>query len=140
MSYIPPPMPAKPLNYAPPPGRTDLREVAVRQRAIMLCILGYIVLLVLRFVVPPPFNLFALLAAFAVSITAMVFVFMLSVAIYNTGMGIFLGILTLVPLVNLIVLLIINGKATKILREHGIKVGLMGADTSQIPAPGQTTF
>jgi hypothetical protein len=32
----------------------------------------------------------------------------------------------------------VNGKATKLLQEHGIKVGLLGANASQIPAPGQT--
>jgi hypothetical protein len=38
-----------------------------------------------------------------------------------------------IPLVNLIVLLTINGKATKVLRENGINVGLLGASTSEIP-------
>ena len=51
--------------------------------------------------------------------------------------GIVLGILTLVPILNLIILLVINGRATNLLRKHGIKVGLMGAKASQIPAPGQ---
>jgi hypothetical protein len=41
-----------------------------------------------------------------------------------------LGVLALIPLVGLIVLLIVNGKATKILREHGVRVGLMGAKLS----------
>ena len=71
------------------------------------------------------------------SVTGAVFVFMLSLALYNTATGVILGILTLIPLVGLIVLLIINGKATKVLRDHGIQVGLMGAKTNQIPAPGQ---
>ena len=61
---------------------------------------------------------------------------MLAIAIYNTAMGIVLSILTLVPLVGLIILLIVNGKATGILRANGIKVGLLGAKTSQIPSGG----
>ena len=61
-----------------------------------------------------------------------VFVFMLAMAVYNNAAGIVLGVLTLVPILGLIVLLIINGKATSILRQHGIKVGLMGASSRQI--------
>jgi hypothetical protein len=72
----------------------------------------------------------------AVSVTAAVFVFMLALSLYSTGAGIVLGILTLIPVVGLIVLLVINGKATNVLRRHGIRVGLMGADPGQIPAPG----
>jgi hypothetical protein len=43
-----------------------------------------------------------------------------------------LGILTLIPLVGLIVLLIVNGKATNLLREDGIHVGLLGARMSDL--------
>lgn len=34
----------------------------------------------------------------------------------------------LIPLINLLVLIVLSSRATKILREHGHKVGLMGAD------------
>jgi hypothetical protein len=135
MSSLPPPVPT-PLNYAPPPPRNDLRVIAVRQKAIMYCILGYIVLIIGQFALPAEVRIFATLLAGCVSITAAVFVFMLALAVYNTGTGIVLGILTLIPLVGLIVLLVINSKATNILRAHGIRVGLMGADSSQIPGPG----
>ena len=61
-----------------------------------------------------------------------VFVFLLSIKIYGTGLGIVLGILSLVPLVGLVVLLIVNGKATGVLKQNGIKVGLLGANLSQV--------
>jgi hypothetical protein len=136
---LPPLQSPQALNYAPPPApaRGDLREIAVRQKAIMFCILGYISCVVLSFIVGPPLNLIFGLLGLAVSVTAVVFVFMLSLAIYNTATGIILGLLTLIPLINLIVLLVINGKATNILRAHGIRVGLMGAATNEIPERGQ---
>jgi hypothetical protein len=133
---IPPLPPAPQLNYASPTVRNDLREIAVRQRAIMLCILGYVVLVILQFALPSELRFILALGAAAVGITGAVFVFMLALAMYNTAAGIILGILTLVPLIGLFVLLIINGKATTILRNHGIKVGLMGADMSQVPTAG----
>lgn len=48
------------------------------------------------------------------------------------GLGIVLGILTLIPCIGLIVLLVINGKATGVLRENGIGVGLLGANLSKL--------
>jgi hypothetical protein len=124
------------LNYAAPPGRTDLRTIATRQKAIMFCILAQLALLA-RFALPPGLQIIFSLVSFAVAITGAVFIFMLSMAVYNTGAGIVLGILAIVPLLGLLILLIVNGKATKILRENGIRVGLLGAKTNEIPAPGQ---
>ena len=126
---------ASPLNYAPP-ARNDLRQIAVRQKAIMYCILGYIVFFVLGFVLPEELRVIAGLGVIAAAITGAVFVFMLAISIYNTAAGILLGLLTMVPLIGMIVLLIVNMKATAILRAHGIRVGLMGADTKQIPQVG----
>ena len=98
----------------------------------MLCILAYIALVVLQFVLPPGMRPLLGIAAFGASITGAVFVFMLSLTIYSKAVGIVLGILTLIPLIGLVVLLIINSKATKILKANNISVGLLGADVSKI--------
>jgi len=103
----------------------------------MFCILAYFLLVIAQFGVPPELRLVFGLLAIAVIVTGAVFVFMLAIALYNTGAGVVLGILALIPLVGMIVLLIVNQKATGLLKAHGIHVGLMGAKTSQIPAPGQ---
>jgi hypothetical protein len=133
MSMNLPPIPPAQLNYALPAAPNNLRVIAIRQRAVMYCLLAYIVLIVVYFVVPVPMKIVPALGILAASVTAAVFVFMLALATYNTATGIILGILTLVPLVGMIVLLAINQKATSILRRNGIKVGLMGADPKQIP-------
>jgi hypothetical protein len=103
----------------------------------MYCILGYLAAVVIGVTLPRDLQPVAFLLALGVVVTAAVFVFMLSLSVYNTAAGIILAIFTLVPLVGLLMLLIINGKATTILRQHGIRVGLMGADPKQIPSPGQ---
>ena len=123
-----------PLNYAPQ-ARDDLRTIAKHQKGVILCILAYFVLVIGQFALPPELRFVLAFAALAVSVTAVVFVFMLSLALYGTGTGIVLGILTLIPLVGLAVLLIVNAKATRILNQHGIKVGLLGARMSDIPVP-----
>jgi hypothetical protein len=125
-----------PLNYARPlpvHKRTDLRQIAVRQKAIQFCILGYLVSVVLLFILPRPLRVLGAFGVLAtVKITAAVFVFMLAMAIYGTALGIILGVMTLIPVVGLIVLLIVNGKATSLLRDDGIHVGLLGARMSDL--------
>ena len=110
----------------------DLRSTATYQKGILLCIMAYILLVALQFAFPPEARLFVGLAVIPISITATVFVFLLATKLYTTGLGILLGILTLVPCVGLIVLLIINAKATAVLKRHGIRVGLLGANMSDI--------
>jgi hypothetical protein len=79
------------------------------------------------FVAPPGLILLVRVIGGAASLAGAIFVFLLATKLYGTGGGIALGILTLVPLLGLIILLIINGKATGILKKHGILVGFLGA-------------
>jgi hypothetical protein len=109
------------------PTRTDLRTIAMQQRVILICILIYIMAVIGQFILPPKIMLLVGLGALGADLVAVVFVFMLAIRLYNVALGIVLGILTLIPLVGLIVLLVVNGKATTILRQNGLKVGLLGA-------------
>lgn len=149
MSQYPPnqPMGQRPgqaptmLPYATPsPVAINLRQVATAQRGIMLCILAEFIIGILRVAGVTggvPIMVIGLtLVYFAVAIVGAVFLFKLAILLYNTGVGVVLGILTLVPLLGLIILLVINGKATNLLRQHNIKVGLMGANPATIPVDG----
>ena len=132
MSQVPPPV----MPYQTP-GRgevtpADVREVASRQRAIMLCILVYLIAVVCQFALPVTMRWVLGLGIFALGIVAAVFIFMLAIKLYSSGLGIVLGILTLIPVVGLIVLLIVNAKATRLLKAHGIRVGLLGANPGDI--------
>jgi hypothetical protein len=122
-----------PLNYATPPGGPNLRDIATKQKGIILCILAEIVIFVLQFFIPLGLRPILGLVYLCAAIAATVFIFMLATTIYSTGVGVVLGILTLIPLIGLIVLLIVNGKATNILKEHGIHVGLLGANLKSVP-------
>ncbi|MDB4730325.1 hypothetical protein OAF38_00940 [bacterium] len=66
------------------------------------------------------------------AIGSLFYTVMLATQVYSTGVAILMGILTLLPCFGLLVLLIINGKATSILRANNIKVGLLGADMSSL--------
>jgi len=112
--------------------RELLRAIAANQKVIIFCILIYLCLIPVQFVVPENLRIFIALAYLPVAITATVFVFLLATKVYSTGTGVLLAILTFIPCIGLIMLLIINGKATGILQAHGIHVGLLGARSSDI--------
>lgn len=107
--------------------RVDLRSVAQCQKGIIVCILIYTLILIFQFAIPVEIRPILGLGIILVGLLGTVFVFMLAIRVYGTGTGIALGLLTLFPCIGLIVLLVVNGKATSILKENGIQVGLLGA-------------
>ena len=129
----PPPPRVQPLNYASANvSRSGLRAIASYQRTILLCILGWLALVVFQFSLPPSIRVLLAVPGLGVLITGAIYVFRLATRVYSTGIGILLGILSLIPLLGLIVLLVVNQKATSILRQHGVAVGLLGADPDKV--------
>jgi len=127
-------LPPTNLNYATPPKPgVNLRQVASHQRALNLRILVYIFAIILSFMLPGVLKLVAPVVGFGAGITGAVFVFMLSLSLYGIGLGVTLGILSLIPILGIIPLLIVNGKATRVLRAAGVKVGLLGANPNDLP-------
>jgi hypothetical protein len=118
-------------------GRGDLRTIAIYQKVILICILLYIALVFVQFAIPQELRPVVLLPiALPLLLASAVFVFLLATKVYGTALGIVLGILTLIPCIGLIALLVINGKATATLKSHGVRVGLLGANLSEIPGGG----
>jgi hypothetical protein len=67
-----------------------------------------------------------------VGLIAAIFTILLAMKTHGTGLGIILGVLCLVPILGLLILLLVNQKATTVLQLNGIKVGLLGADLSSL--------
>lgn len=105
----------------------DLRKVANAQRGIIIAILVYIFAVFSQFALPPELVLIAGLAGLAAGIGGLVCTIILAVRVYSLAVGIVLGVLCLVPCVGLIVLLVVNQKATSVLKQNGIGVGIAGA-------------
>ena len=112
--------------------REDLRSVAIYQKGINVCILFYLMALFGQFVIPEETRPFLWLGVLPVILAGAVFVVLLAFKVYSTGVGVLLGILTFIPCIGLLVMAVVNGKATAILKKNGIKVGLLGAKLSQI--------
>jgi len=106
--------------------------VAQYQKGILVCILIYVIGVIGQFAIPVEFRIIIAIVILLDGLVGTVFVFLLSTKVYGIVIGVLLGILALVPCIGLLVLLVVNGKATAILKQNQIKVGLMGADLSQI--------
>lgn len=110
----------------------NLYHVARCQRGVILCILVYFFAMIGQVMLPAELQVLMDVGLLVVSIVAAVYVFLLAIKLFGTSLGIVLGILTLVPLLGLIVLLVVNGKATRLLKNYGVKVGLLGANPAEI--------
>ncbi len=106
--------------------------MAQYQKGILVCILIYLIAVIGQFAIPAELRPLVGLGALVDGLVGAVFVFLLAIKVYGIGVGVLLGILTLIPCIGLLVLLVVTDKATKILRQNGIKVGLLGANLSQI--------
>jgi hypothetical protein len=121
----------------------DVRRVAVAQKGILVCLLLQFLVIGASFAanfgvlpIPEVARLGLSIASLVVGVAQIVFVFMLAMRVYSTVAGIFLGLLAFIPCLGLLILLIVNGRATTILTANGYKVGLMGADLAEIPREG----
>lgn len=111
----------------------DLRKVAKYQKGIIACIAIYLVGFFGQFVSPPELLVFAWLIIIAAGFAGAVFVFLLAIKVFGIGLGILFGALCFFPCLGIFVLLGVNSKATHILKENGIKVGLFGALNLESP-------
>ncbi|HUX15257.1 MAG TPA: hypothetical protein VMW52_02225 [Phycisphaerae bacterium] len=121
-------------NATAAPPREELKSIAIKQRRVLICILCYIVIFVLALVLidlsGAPARLVKL-CLLATGIVSAVFVFMLGIQLYGTAVGVLLGLLTFLPFIGLLVLLIVNAKATRTLKAGGLRVGFLGVHPSQ---------
>ncbi|MFC1764370.1 hypothetical protein ACFL6U_20145 [Planctomycetota bacterium] len=102
----------------------SIEEAAAGQKLIICAILINYITIGLQLIIG---NIAGLLGIVAIAMALVGFFSLASALGYSTGVKIGLTILLLVPLVGLITLLVLNSKATKVLRKAGYKVGLLGA-------------
>ena len=112
--------------------RRDLREVAQYQKCILVCILINLIAILGQFVLPPDLRIIIWVGMLAVSLSGALFVFILALKIYNTAAGVIFAIWAIVPCIGLIALVIVNERATSILKDNGVRVGLLGANLSEL--------
>jgi hypothetical protein len=138
-------IPPLPLQYATPStSGPSVRTVALAQRFIMWVILGSILLmlsLVMGAAITPSGGMPQLVVIGLLILIRLALLALMMVGVYKLSAALGLGVVTcvlyvigmIIPLVNLIILLSVNQKATNLLKRNGIKVGLMGASLSDVP-------
>lgn len=123
---------------------SDLKQLAWSQKVLILCLLGHLVLwfgyiglAVTRTVVVGDFsvlfNLVLLLSVF-LGILSGVFIFLVETKLSSAVVALFVGVLTAVPCMGLIIILTVNTRATSALQANGVRVGLLGASLPDIAA------
>jgi hypothetical protein len=112
----------------------DLRQIATYQKIVIVQILIQLCVGGVQYAAIPWEILLPILIVLGLlGIVGLVFVILLSMKVYGSGSGAVIGILTLIPCIGLIILLLINQKATKMLQDNGVHVGLLGARMSDLP-------
>ncbi|REK30605.1 MAG: hypothetical protein DWQ42_01570 [Planctomycetota bacterium] len=114
---------------------SELRAIARYQRGIIQVILAYLVLGICAAVIGPQIPVVLLAArvlALVVVFVGLIFVVLLASKVYSLGVSILFAVLSIVPCLNLLVLLVLSSKATAELRENNIHVGFLGARMSDI--------
>ena len=102
--------------------KQEAYEVGKKQKEIVLLILVSIVAFFI------PYSSFVVVI---VGIIGIVFVYQLATA-EKSSIPWLWAFLQIIPIVRLICLLILNQKATKILRSHNVRVGLMGGNSQDL--------
>lgn len=152
-----PPMPEVVIqtdNFGSSKGSVDdLRKIAIYQKwlniGILISLICYFIfimnVLVQAVLYEMGFEMSVFFATFLVVIWFVVlgvlllanccstlFLFLLGFKVFGIWPGLALGIFSLFPCVGLVPLLIVSIKATSVLRKRGVKVGLLGANPSEI--------
>lgn len=115
-----------PLSETP----EHIEKVRTGQRLLIVAILLNLVAQTMRFTTVEPTLVLtsAGVALFAVGLSILGIVRMSGGLGFNLGLQFAFGILMFIPLVNLITLFVLNAKATRALREAGLRVGFFGAN------------
>ncbi len=104
----------------------DLKKIATAQRGMLICLLVNVLCLIGNRAGLGPVVLVVMILQV---VAALYFVFNLATSLkYSNAVAVLCCILMFIPLLCLLTMGILSGKATKILKENGIKVGLLGAN------------
>ncbi len=112
--------------------REDLKWIATCQRGMIVLILCYFCLLLASAFLPSELRIIPTLMILIMGVVGLGLVVAQSLKVYNIVSAVIFGLLVLIPCLGLLILLMVNVRATTILKSHGIKVGFFGAKVSSI--------
>ena len=124
-----------PPGGAPGVDREKLRRVARYQQWVIFAIVANLGINVASMAMrgqDPLLQLGIVAVALVILVLVITAIGLLANELMGIGVAILCGFLMIVPCISLITLLVVNQKATTYLQQHGIKVGLVGANPNSI--------
>ncbi|VAX01112.1 hypothetical protein MNBD_GAMMA22-2550 [hydrothermal vent metagenome] len=107
-------------------------SIAKRQKALIYSFLSYLILAGIVTQIGPEHKIYLQILIIPIFLAIVVSTARLSWPLYSKIMAIILIILSIIPLVNLIIFLVINSRANNRIKNDGFRVGFMGANTREI--------
>ena len=107
-------------------------RIARRQKSLLLAFLIYFTVSIFVAKADPEIQTLLHIAQVLIMLGIVILTARLSFCLYNKYGAIFLTILSIIPLINIIIILVASSKATKTLKDNGFRVGLLGADINAI--------
>lgn len=135
---MPPLPPVIPINLPSPKEahREQLQRVALRQRRLIYVFLANLVCMILPItgaaLQQPLLVLLWLPLYLTLVVLSALAIFFLAQEVYSTAVAVVSVVCMILPCVSIIVLLMVNQKATTYLQQHGVKVGFLGVDPKSI--------
>lgn len=111
---------------------SNILIVAKRQKALLLTFLAYFLIAGFTGAASPELKPLMQLAGLPLMLAVVVFTARLTLRLYGRWVAILMIILSIIPLVNLIIVLVANSKANKTIKNSGFRVGLIGANIKEI--------
>lgn len=122
----------------------DVRSIGKWQRAIILMLVLNIMSIAMALVAQSVARSGGAVGGVAVVLSQLITVARLGIAgvsiycvyrmakVLRQSPAVLYAVLMIIPLAGLIVLVVLNSAATRVLRQHGVKVGFLGADQSDL--------
>lgn len=117
-----------PNNTSVESNKEKILYLAKNQKYLIWTLLAQIIGGVLLIVIPPIGSLLLL----ANVVAQVLFVFKIAITAFPGFPGVALGFLSLIPIFGLLVIVFINGRATSLLEEAGVKVAFFGVPKEEI--------
>lgn len=107
-------------------------SIAKRQKALIYVLLAYILLFVISATASPTILTYFKYFAWPVMLAVAIFTAMLCWKVYGRVAAVIMVILSIVPGINILVMLAASGRSNTTISSAGFKVGILGAKIAEI--------
>lgn len=124
--------PSAKLETASGEDMTKILVIARRQKALLMGFLAYILVAGLSSSASPGLQPLIPMVMLLIALAIVILISRLTLCLYSLPVAIMIIILSFIPLINLLILLMVNSRANKTIKNAGFRVGLIGANIKDI--------